>query len=154
MFHTSPEKIYEGMINDNGIAGDCLFFSDKIYQMSDASIYVYEADFNCIEACKLYDKEIVQEIAEKFSVDEETAENLLNASCGAYDLYDDEFFYRRPDMADSIADLAWWLQGKRGECAKKLGYDGCEDIDEQGTVYIIPMKGREKELNLVEILDY
>lgn len=43
------------------------------------------------------------------------------------------------------------LQGKRGECAVKMGYDGCEDVDEQGTVYIVPMFGREKELTLVEL---
>ena len=35
-----------------------------------------------------------------------------------------------------------------GECAKKMGFDGCKDEDEQGTVYIIPMFGREEILVL------
>ena len=48
----------------------------------------------------------------------------------------------------SFAWSPWWLQGKRGECAVKMGHDGCEDEDEQGTVYIVPMTGREKELIL------
>ena len=53
---------------------------------------------------------------------------------------------------DPLADAEndWWLQGKRGECAVTMGFDGCEDRDEQGTVYIVPMKGREIELTLVE----
>jgi hypothetical protein len=47
------------------------------------------------------------------------------------------------------AEDSWWLQGKKGECAVKMGYDGAEDMDEQGTVYIIPMMGRENELTLL-----
>lgn len=137
MYHTSPVKIEK--INKCGIAGDCLFFSDSIYQMSSASIYVYEADFDCIRASQLHDEEIIQEIAERFSCDVELAESLLD---GSESEWNQDF--------DCDADMSWWLQGRRGECAVKMGYDGCEDEDEQGTVYIIPMFGRESELNLVE----
>ena len=133
MYHTSPNKIKAGSINSFGVAGDCLFFSDDVYRMSEASIYVYEADFNCVSACDLYDDEIISEIAERFDVDQETAESLLDASGSEWDHGSDEY--------DS-----WWLQGKRGECAVKMGYDGCADEDEQGTVYIVPMTGRETEL--------
>lgn len=141
MIHTSPVEIKEGMINDFGIAGSCLFFSDdSIYQMSRASIYVYEASFNCVPAWQLYDEEIVAEIAARFGVDEDTAEALLDATKNEWYL----------DVCD--ADLSWWLQGKRGECAVRMGYDGCEDDDEQGTVYIVPMRGRESELALVGVL--
>jgi len=137
MFHTSPNKIEKDTINRYGIAGDCLFFSDDVYSMSSASTYVYEADFECVRASQLHDEEIIADIARFFEVDEDTAEALLDGSENEWD-----------HGAD--AEGSWWLQGKRGECAVKMGYDGCEDEDEQGVVYIIPMTGREEELTLVE----
>ena len=140
MFHTSPNKIEPGTINNDGIAGSCLFFSDDIYRMSESSIYVYEADFNCVPTNKLHDETIIEEILYRFNVDVEIAECLLDGSENEWD-----------HGADG--ELSWWLQGKRGECAVKMGYDGCEDEDEQGTVYIVPMVGREHELNLVNILE-
>ena len=137
MYHTSPKKIEEGSINSYGIAGDCLFFSDDVYRMSEASVYTYEADFDCVHVSQLHDEEIIGEIAEKFNVGEAVAESLLDGSESEWD--------HGADAEDS-----WWLQGKRGECAVKMGYDGCEDEDEQGTVYIVPMTGRESELREVE----
>ena len=137
MFHTSPNKIEAGSINRGGIAGDCLFFSCDVYKMSAASVYVYKADFDCVRASQLHDEDIIVEIANYFNVDEDTAEALLDGSENEWD--------HGADGEDS-----WWLQGKRGECAVKMGYDGCEDEDEQGTVYIVPMTGRENELELVE----
>lgn len=138
MYHTSPVKIEKGSINKFGVAGDCLFFSSEIYRMSAASIYVYEADFNCVIVSELHDEEIISDIASYFSVDEEIAESLLDGS--------ENEWAHGADGEDS-----WWLQGKRGECAVKMGYDGCEDGDEQGTVYIIPLTGREEELTLIEV---
>ena len=137
MFHTSPNK--ELKINKNGIAQDCLFFSDEVYKMSEASIYTFEADFNCVMASELHDDEIINQIAEYFNCDLELAESLLDASESEWS---QEF--------DCDGEDSWWLQGKRGECAVKMGYDGCEDEDEQGTVYVVPMFGRESELTLVE----
>lgn len=138
MYHTSPNKIEAGSINKQGIAGSCLFFSDDVYQMSESSIYVYEADFDCVRASELYDEEIVSRIAERFNCDEEDAERLLDGRANEWDF----------DGCDGYD--SWWLQGMRGECAVKMGYDGCEDEDEQGTVYIIPMFGREHELKEVD----
>ena len=140
MYHTSPNKILPGSIHKQGIAGDCLFFSNDIYQMSDCSVYIYEADFNCVAVESLYDEDIINEISLKFSVDNEIAEALLDSSQNEWELEGADF--------EKMAEFSWWLQGKRGECAKKMGYDGCEDRDEQGTVYIIPMYGREGELKL------
>ena len=136
MFHTSPNK--EIKINKFGIAGDCLFFSNEIYQMSGASIYVFEANFNCVSAGELHDDLIISEIAEVFDCDLDEAEALLDASGNEWDY-------------DCDGEKSWWLQGKRGECAVKMGFDGCEDKDEQGTVCIVPMLGRENELKLVEV---
>ena len=140
MFHTSPNQIEHGIINNDGIAGSCLFFSDDSYRMSESSIYVYEADFNCIITNKLHDETIIEELSDRFNVDIEIAERLLDGSENEWD-----------HGADG--ELSWWLQGKRGECAIKMGYDGCEDEDEQGTVYIVPMVGREHELKLVNVLE-
>lgn len=139
MFHASPNK--EIKINKNGIAGDCLFFSDDIYQMSDASKYIFEANFNCVAVRELHDDEIIARIAEYFDCDLELAESLLDASENEWE---QDF--------DCDGDDSWWLQGKRGECAVKMGFDGCEDSDEQGVVYIIPMIGRESELTFVKEL--
>lgn len=140
MFHTSPEEIKEGTINKNRTAGDCLFFSDDVYVMTASNkYYVYEAEFDCVSVSQLYDEEIINDISKYFDCDGELAESLLDSS-------ESEF---NQDF-DCDGEDSWWLQGKRGECAVKMGYDGCEDTDEQGTVYIIPMTGREHDLNLVE----
>lgn len=142
MYHTSQNELKKGTIDkSSGIAGNCLFFSDDVYSLSAADkIWVYEADFNCISAWELHDEEIISEIAERFNVDGELAEGLLDATKNEW------------DMAGITGEDSWWLQGKRGECAVKMGYDGAEDEDEQGRVYIIPMIGREEELKLVEVL--
>ena len=136
MYHTSPNKIESGTINPFGAAGECLFFSDEVYSMSVGKVFVYEAEFDCIRASHLEDDKIIAQIGARFSVDEDTAEGLLDGSESEWDYGAD-------------AEDSWWLQGKRGECAVKMGYDGCEDKDEQGTVYIVPMSGRENELQLV-----
>lgn len=140
MYHTSPNKIEVGSIHDNGIAGSCLFFSDDVYRMSEQSTYVYEASFNCIAVNQLFDEDIISRIAEYFNVDTDTAEALLDGSQNEWDL----------DGFNTDGEDSWFLQGLRGQCAVKMGYDGCEDEDEQGTVYIIPMKDREAELTLIE----
>ena len=136
MYHTSPNKITEGMINKNGVAGDCLFFSDDVYVMtSSAKHYVYEADFSCVAASQLHDLDIIRQIADRFDCDIDLAEGLLDSS-------ENEF----NQSFDVDAEESWWLQGMRGKCALIMGYDGCEDQDEQGTVYIVPMEGRESQL--------
>ena len=141
MFHTSPSKIELGSINSNGVSGSCLFFSDDVYTMTASkTVYVYEADFNCVRASRLHDEAIIARIAEYFGCDEELAESLLD---GSESEWNQDF--------DCEGSDSWWLQGMRGECAVKMGFDGCEDEDEQGAVYIIPMVGRESELTLVEI---
>jgi hypothetical protein len=102
---------------------------------------VYEAEFRCIRASQLYDEAIVSEIAEYFGCSTELAESLLDAS---------ESEWGQNFECDGEGSL--WLQGKRGQCAVKMGYDGCKDMDEQGVVYIVPMSGRESELRLVNIV--
>lgn len=137
MYHTSPVKIEE--ITKSGTFGDILFFSDDVYCTGPA-VYLYKLDsskINCIKSSELYDEEIIEEVSRYFDVDLDVAENLLDGSESEWD-----------HGAD--ANGSFYLQQLRGECAKKMGYDGCEDRDEQGRVYIIPMFGREGELELVE----
>ena len=137
IYHTSPNKIEK--INSYGIAGDCLFFSADIYTMTAAPEYaVYSIEISedqIIKASDLYDEEIVSEIAEEFGVDVEVAEGLLDGSENEWDF-------------DCDAEKSWWLQGKQGECAKKMGYEACLSKDEQGSVYIVPLLGREEDLKL------
>ncbi|EMI6047496.1 hypothetical protein [Acinetobacter baumannii] len=135
LFHTSPNKIEK--VSKFGNFNDCLFFSTNVYEMSACETIVYSIDaenMSFIDACELHDDEIIAEIAERFDIDEDTAESLLD---GSDSVWNHEF-------ADAEND--WFIQAKRGECAKKMGFDGCKDHDEQGVVYIIPMLDRESIL--------
>ena len=110
--------------------------------MSAASTLVYRLEIDesaIVSASQLYDEVIVSEIAELFDCDEDTAESLLDGSESEWN-------------HDCDAEKSWKLQGLRGECAKKMGYEACEDEDEQGTVYIVPMTSREADLQLTETL--
>ena len=134
VFHTSPNKIEN--IDPYGTFGECLFFSSNIYHMSAASTNVYSIELdNVIRASQLYHEDSIAKIVERFDVDAELAESLLDGSKSAF-----EFGFDGEDD--------WWLQGVRGECAKLMGYDACEDEDGQGTVFIVPMLNRENHLVL------
>ena len=141
MYHVSPRLITSGMINEYGISSDCLFFSNDVYVMTSSDeCYIYEADFNCVNVSRLYDDESIDEIAEYFGCSTSLAESLLDGSESPWD-----------QGFECCGEDSWWLQGKRGECAVKMGFDVCRDVDEQGTVYIVPMFGREHELKLIEV---
>ena len=137
IYHTSPTEIKE--INSYGIAGSCLFFSANIYTMTTSEkyfVYSLEIDENkIVKVSDLYDEEIVVEIADEFGTLTDVAENLLDGSENEWDY-------------DCDAEKSWWLQGKQGECAQVMGFEACIAKDEQGTVYIVPMIGREKDLVL------
>ena len=142
IYHTSTNKIEK--INSHGMFGDCLFFSADIYVMTAAHKYlVYSIEIDddkMIKRCNLYDEEIVREIEREFGVDAEVAEGLLDGSESEWDY-------------DCDAEKSWWLQGKQGECAKAMGFEACIAKDEQGTVYIVPMMNREKDLVLEKTVD-
>lgn len=135
LFHTSPNKIEK--VSKFGTFDDCLFFSVNPYSMSVGEVITYSIDaanMDFISASQLNDDEIISEIAERFEIDLDDAESLLDGSDNVWN----------HDFADAEND--WYIQAKRGECAKKMGFDGCLDEDEQGSVYIIPMFGRESIL--------
>lgn len=139
VFHTSPTVITKIDNSPMRTFADCLFFSDDIYQMSACDTITYSLEIDedmIIRVSQLDDSEIIKEVAELFDCDLDLAELLLDASESEWDL----------DNCDG--DKSWSLQALRGKCAKKMGYEACEDEDEQGTVYIIPMLGRESDLKL------
>lgn len=135
--HTSPVEITN--IVKTGVFDDCLFFSDSEYVMTAADVvYVYSLDIedeSLISCYELHDDEVIEDIIRVLDVDAEAAESML---CGDTTAFDNGL----------VGEDDWWIQAKQGECAKKMGYAGCISEDEQGTVYIVPMFGREKELKL------
>ena len=133
LLHTRPVEITK--ITNTGLFDDCLFFSSNEYAMGAVrAVYSIEIDDDkIIEVGELYDDEIIAHIASALDVDAEAAERMLDGRDTAFD--------HGKDGEDD-----WWIQAKQGECAKKMGYEACEAQDEQGTVYIVPMSGREKDL--------
>lgn len=135
LFHTSPNKIEK--VSKFGNFDDCLFFSTNVYEMSAGETITYSInadEMRFINASDLHDSEVIAEIAERFEIDLDDAESLLDGSDSVWN----------HDFADAEND--WFIQAKRGECAKGMGFDGCKDHDEQGVVYIIPMLNRESIL--------
>ena len=135
LIHTSPNEITH--IEPRGMFDDCLFFSTDEYVMTAKKNHVtYEMEIDeekIISVSELYNESIIADIMRVMNVDEDDAERMLDGRDSAFD-----------HAGDGEDD--WWLQAKQGECAKKMGYEACESRDEQGTVYIVPMFGREAEL--------
>ena len=137
VLHTSHEEISK--INNSGIFGECLFFSVNEYFMTNRTHVTYELELDeskIIDVSCLDDDETIERIAQYFDISNEDAAEILTGEKSVFDLTDDY-------------EADWWVQGVRGECAKKMGFDACADIDEQGTVYITPMLGRENDLKKV-----
>ena len=142
IYHTSHSEIKE--IHNKGMFGDVLFFSNDVYEMAEAN-FVYSVDddkLSFIEPCQIDNEETIQEVMAYAEVDEDTAFDLLTGDVDAYDICDDYEY---------AADLSWKIQYFQAQAAKRMGFDGCKARDEQGTVYIIPMFGRENLL-IEEIL--
>ncbi len=134
--HTSPVKITD--IDKNGMFDDCLFFSNDEYSMTTrGSLFIYSLELSenkVISAINLYNESVITNIMSALDVNEEDAESLLDGTL----------------ISDSGED-DWWIQAKQGECARLMGYDAAELIDEQGVVYIVPMTGKLGELTLERI---
>lgn len=139
IFHTSPSPITK--ITDNGMFGECLCFSIDVYTMSACDTLTYSIDMgedDVIEASSFFYRDdcgllngIVASVMELTDCDEDQAQ---------------EYISQRDSYCD--AEIDWRIQGYTGEAAKLLGYGAASAQDEQGTVYIVPMMGRESILNL------
>lgn len=139
LYHTSPDKIEK--ISKNGMFDDCLFFANDPYFMTQASnpvVYSIEIDESkIIDVYDLDERSVIENIMEVVEVDEDDAERLLDGRDTAFDHGKD-------------GETDWWVQAKQGEAARMMGFEACRARDEQGTVYIVPMFGREKELIIVD----
>ncbi|MCK5614609.1 hypothetical protein KAR91_72765 [Candidatus Pacearchaeota archaeon] len=145
LIHTSPEAIETGTITDGGMFGECLCFSANEYVMTVApTVYVYSLDIaesDIINVSQLHDDDIVSDIARVLLIDDDDAERVLDGRDTAFDF-------------GGEGEDDWWVQGKQGECAKKMGYRAARGEDEQGAVYIVPMTGREGDLTLERMDDF
>lgn len=151
IYHTSPEAITE--IKENqGPFGGALFFASTPYAMNNVKCtYSIELDESqVIEVCSLDDEEVVEEIvdmANRFfdiELDEDDAYDIL---CGHETIWD----LAEGQDAEDLAEFDWTVQGLQAKAAQKAGYLAAESIDEQGTVYIINMIGKESLLKLEEV---
>jgi hypothetical protein len=146
VFHTSPEPITK--IGARGTFGSHLCFADRVYAMAQGPLHVYRLDLDegeIVESGRLLyaDTEgkiagITQRIMELAECDEDTADELLSQRADVSTL--------EHIAAEDAADIGWKIQRLTAEAGRLLGYRGVSMQDEQGTVYLIDMLGRESEL--------
>lgn len=139
LYHCSPVEIKA--IHNNGEFGSFLFFSEEPYSLALGQVVAYSVEIDESEIIPCYRfffhenceaiYTIVKEVMNKLKVSEEDAENLLTEKTSVYDVL---------DTTDFIAEASWWVQRKSAECARILGFLGCELTDEQGAVWMIDAK--------------
>lgn len=154
LLHTSPNEITE--INSFGRFGEFLFFvgGDNCnpgdgYVMTAGEYVTYSVEIDddaIIEASQLFyhdDAEkladLVAELAEKLSIEEDDAEALIEESKSIFDM---DLDIEPEDMADA----SWDVQVFTARAAQLLGFRAVEVEDEQGTSFMVSMMGRESEL--------
>lgn len=143
LFHTSPSEITS--ITKFGHFDEFLCFSSRVYVMAARDFVTYKIeidDESLIHASSLFYHEdadklagLVSEFCSRFDVDEDTAEEIIS---------------EREQLDSSEADDLWSAQTFTARAAKILGYRGVIMKDEQGTLYMIDMLGRESELALID----
>ena len=143
-YHTSPEPIVA--ISPIGLFGDGLCFSAHPYSMSRGPVVTYAialADDEIVDVSDIdFDSDALADIVsdvESAGIDRETAVELLSERTSAH--YVD---------IDDPAELSWELQRLALVAAKRLGFRAVRGTDEQGSVVIVSMLGREPELTEVE----
>lgn len=147
--HTSPEKVIN-IKQGSGLFGNFLFFihgeedrPEDSYAMTAASRYVHVVKVDpeeILSASQIqydddYEKaqKIIEEVQEKFDVDEDVALELLSED------------YSTVDYRDMDADHSWWLQHATARAAKAMGYKGVRVEDEQGVSVMLDMEGQQSE---------
>lgn len=151
LYHTSPNKITE--ITNDGLYGSFLFFSGSEYTITAVEdYYTYMIDnenLDTLPASSIFYHEdaekvdhIVKEVMNRFDVDEDTAENLLDESENIITMD----ITRHNVEPEDLSESAWEIQYYTALAATELGYAGAEVTDEQGLSYMIDMMGREDML--------
>jgi uncharacterized protein YjbI with pentapeptide repeats len=91
------------------------------------------------------------------SIAREHAYNLLKSTYAASDLMYTSYSYEESELYryfgentsydlvefNGVHNFAWWLQGKQSRIGKRMGYLGVSSVDEQGTVWMVDMLGKE-----------
>jgi hypothetical protein len=146
LFHCSHEAIET--IHDDGTFGSFLFFGTEPSHYGHVvhSIFV-DLDEEAISAGSIFYQEsarnnpelyeVVQQVRDVFSVDEDTAEELISERINIFDVKE-----------NACADDAWLMQYFTAYAAKALGFRCVAISDEYGTSYMIDMLGRENELEI------
>ena len=147
LFHTSPEEITE--INEFGRFGSWLFFAFGEYVMATCETITYTIEIDdeaVIDASELFYHDeaeklngLIEEVADQFGVDAETAEALIEQSS-------DISFVESSVEPEDLADASWDIQLYSAKAAEILGYKAISMEDEQGTAIMVNMLGRETEL--------
>lgn len=131
MYHSSPEEIKE--IKSNGLYGTGLFFGPS--SSCGFGQFVYELDSDSISICTVKklryefdetEKEAA-EYAKKWSIDTETAFDIITGKENEYDHID-----------SCVAGEAGWEAQKIALIlAMRAGYEAVELVDENGAVWLV-----------------
>jgi hypothetical protein len=152
LYHCSHEEITA--IHDDGNFGSFLFFGDEPSHYGDVihSIDI-DLDEEVIKAGSIFYQEnavnnpaldaVVQKVMEVFSVDEETADDLISERISSF-----TFFTELGYSAQDCANNSWMMQYYTACAAEALGFRGVAVNDEYGTSYMINMLSREHELTI------
>jgi hypothetical protein len=140
LYHTSPTAITEPK---TGLFGDFLCFSQSVYVMTAAADPItYQIDIDddeAIDASAIWyhqnaEKAAVfaDQVADRFHVDRETAESLIDGSLSIYTLEDIDI------EPEDMAEVDWEIQRITAEAGRALGFTATLINDEQGSCYMIP----------------
>lgn len=137
LWHTSSEKNIK--VNKDGTFGDVFFFANEPYYMGDPGkrqVYALEIDENdVIDTFDLEDREAIRQLKYLYDIDDDDAYDVLTDRKQIQDIID-----------DPTGEAGWRVQQIQGEAAKREGYEAARGRDEQGTVYMMPMFGKESRL--------
>lgn len=146
IYHTSPAVIAKPQ--KFGRFGEFVFFSSGVYTMTEvANPVVYgidESTLNIVEACSMAHIEnfdvicadIINDVAEMFDVDFDTAHDILTEKESEWDY-------------DCDAEKSWDRQKLTAKAAKLMGFDGVQVEDEQGAAYMISIADHFDKMRLL-----
>ena len=147
IYHTSPAVIAKPQ--KFGRFGEFVFFSSGVYTMTEVvNPVVYgidESTLSIVEACSMAHIEnfdvicadIINDVAEMFDVDFDTAHDILTEK-------ESEWNY------DCDAEKSWDRQKLTAKAAKLMGFDGVQVEDEQGAAYIISIVDHFDKMRLLD----
>ena len=147
IYHTSPSAITKPQ--KFGRFGEFVFFSADVYSMTEAAntvVYgIDESQLNIVEACSMayienFDvicADIINDVAEMFDVDFDTAHDILIEKESEWDY-------------DCDAEKSWDRQKLTAKAAKMMGFDGVQVEDEQGAAYMISIVDHFDKMRLLD----